>query len=449
MATRNDPVFYRFGKPVIVIFALLTLFLYNTLPASSPVKACGLNISDPFDREGYTYRTVGYSLAIAYNYPGKVVLSSDVGTSIARFFEHNKNIPCSSPATIAFSFAFWLFALYAWVFYKGKVIKDKDSKNTHSIDPFPKNSSAVTTAPVIKARPVSTPDAANSMLPTSLVLEQSQKAHFADEMRVLSQLTGLSSVKDELNAVISLESVNARRRTENLKELRTSRHLVFTGNPGTGKTTVARLLGRIYSASGVLRSGHLVETDRAGLVHEHIGGTAILTLRKIQEARGGILFIDEAYTLYRSDSPRDTGKEAIDTLLKAMEDFRDDLCVIVAGYTQEMSVFLSSNPGLQSRFTKIIEFPDYSADELFTIFRQMLADKGLEMTDGELNAVARILNESHASGITRRGNGRFVRNLVDAAIERQAVRISQMPDASLKILTIEDFELGRARLGRG
>ena len=170
--------------------------------------------------------------------------------------------------------------------------------------------------------------------------------------------------------LVGLMQMQLQREKQGLKTVPVSQHLVFSGNPGTGKTTVARILAQLYKEIGVLSSGHLVEVDRSGLVAGYVGQTAIKTQEKIDEAIGGVLFIDEAYTLVKEQS-NDFGQEAIDTLLKAMEDNRRNLIVIVAGYTNEMNKFIESNPGLKSRFNKYIEFPDYSLCELEQIFTNM------------------------------------------------------------------------------
>lgn len=255
----------------------------------------------------------------------------------------------------------------------------------------------------------------------------------------LDDLVGLEEVKREVKLVANLIRVQNMRRARGLAVLEQSRHLVFTGNPGTGKTTVARLLAQIYRTLGVVARGQLVETDRAGLVAGFVGQTATKVTEVFDRADQGVLLIDEAYALVRG-SEQDFGREAIDTIVKLVEDRRDRVVVIVAGYPDEMAQFVDANPGLRSRFPRTISFPDYTDDELVAIFRS-LCDKGHYLADDEtLDAVrAWVAVQPRGKGF---GNGRLVRNLFEHAVARQAsrvVEIDQPTDVQLCTLTAEDI----------
>ena len=243
----------------------------------------------------------------------------------------------------------------------------------------------------------------------------------------LDGLVGLAAVKQEVHALTNLVQVQQLRRKHGLPALPLSHHLVFTGNPGTGKTTVARLLSEIYKSLGLLSKGHLVEVDRSGLVAGYIGQTALKTRAKIDEALGGVLFIDEAYALVSERSQNDYGKEAIDTILKAMEDHRDDLIVIVAGYPGKMSDFISSNPGLRSRFNKYIDFPDYEAVELLMIFERLCAESRYTLTLEARQRIAEALASLHQVRDSEFGNARAVRNLFEHTLRHHANRLMRIP----------------------
>jgi SpoVK/Ycf46/Vps4 family AAA+-type ATPase len=214
-----------------------------------------------------------------------------------------------------------------------------------------------------------------------------------------------------------------------------SLHLVFTGNPGTGKTTVARLLGEIYHEIGILSKGHLTETDRSGLVAGYLGQTAIKVSEVVQKASGGILFIDEAYSLAQEAQRDQFGREAIDTLIKRMEDHRDDLIVIVAGYTEPMTAFLESNPGLHSRFNKFLHFDDYSPQELFQIFTKYCADDGYAFERACGGRIMALINLTHKRRAANFGNARTIRNLFEQTISNHANRVASITNPSRSDLT--------------
>ncbi len=261
-------------------------------------------------------------------------------------------------------------------------------------------------------------------------------------MEQLNSLTGLERVKQELGSLINLIKVRKLREERGLPQLTFSLHMVFSGNPGTGKTTVARLLAKIYSKLGILERGHLIETDRSGLVSGYVGQTAIKTKKVIDQAMGGVLFIDEAYTLTAAAGSNDFGMEAVNTLLKEMEDHRDEFIVIVAGYPDEMEQFLESNPGLNSRFRTKIYFEDYKPEELLCIFRSTCKKYALTpSTEAEVH-VRDYFRARCAEGNENFANARDVRNFVDSALSYQANRIAKLSgditNEILTALTLED-----------
>ncbi|WP_270182068.1 stage V sporulation protein K [Alkalihalobacillus sp. CinArs1] len=259
----------------------------------------------------------------------------------------------------------------------------------------------------------------------------------------MEQLIGLKEVKHLLKEVYAWLFVNQCRQENGLKQNPQALHMMFKGNPGTGKTTVARLLGTLFLEMNVLSKGHLIEVERADLVGEYIGHTAQKTRELVKKAKGGILFIDEAYSLARGGE-KDFGKEAIDTLVKAMEDNHEDFILILAGYSEEMDNFLSLNPGLPSRFPLVIDFPDYSNDELLEIARKMVTERQYRFSKEaewklKKSFIMKRIDETGAFS-----NGRFVRNIIEKAIRKQAVRLlgAEVIDrTSLELILPEDIPI--------
>ena len=267
-----------------------------------------------------------------------------------------------------------------------------------------------------------------------------------DPYAELDDLIGLNSVKKEVRSLANFVKVQKQREAQGLKTAKVSYHLVFYGSPGTGKTTVARIVGRIYKDLGVLKKGHTVETDRGGLVAKYMGQTALKTDTVIQQALDGVLFIDEAYSLVpENGNGQDYGQEAIATLLKRMEDYRDRLVVIIAGYKNEMQRFIDSNPGLQSRFNRYIDFPDYSGVELTDIFKMYMKKNQYTLADGAEEYLKEQFEYAVAHKDRNFGNARFARNVFEKSIQSQANRLEGMANLSksqLTELTVDDLKGG-------
>ncbi len=259
----------------------------------------------------------------------------------------------------------------------------------------------------------------------------------------LNSLVGLKSVKQDLTNLINLIKVKKIREERGMKQPDINLHLVFSGNPGTGKTTVARLLAKIYKQLGVVSEGQLIEVDRSNLVAGYVGQTATKTMEVIDSAMGGILFIDEAYTLIKEGDEKDFGQEAVDTLLKRMEDDRDNFIVIVAGYTEKMEKFVNSNPGLKSRFNKYIFFKDYTGKELYKIFESMCSKQEYEPDEEAAEYIKEYLTRRAEAHEENFANAREVRNYIERCISRQATRIVNMDkpdDKAVRTFTIEDVQ---------
>ena len=269
-----------------------------------------------------------------------------------------------------------------------------------------------------------------------------------DPYQELDDLIGLESVKQEVRSLANFVKLQKQREAQGLKSAKVSYHLVFYGSPGTGKTTVARIVGRIYKDLGVLKKGHTVETDRAGLCGEYVGKTGPKTDTVISKALDGVLFIDEAYSLVpEGGGGNDYGQEAISTILKRMEDYRDRLVVIVAGYKDEMQRFIDSNPGLQSRFNRYIDFPDYTGLELADIFKMYMKKNQYTLAPDAEEYLKEQFEFAVAHKDRNFGNARFARNVFEKSIQQQANRLAgqtNLDKARLTELTVEDLQGGFA-----
>lgn len=257
--------------------------------------------------------------------------------------------------------------------------------------------------------------------------KEEEKPESIEELKKeLHSYIGLEDVKKEVETLINLVNIQKLRKENGLPTNDLSLHMVFSGNPGTGKTMIARLMARIYKSLDILSKGQLVEVDRSGLVAGYVGQTAIKTSEVIEKAKGGVLFIDEAYALTNRGG-NDYGQEAVDTLLKAMEDNRDDLIVIVAGYIELMQEFIHSNPGLESRFNRFLHFPDYSIDEMMTIFDMRCNQSGYTLAE-DARPILRDVIKLESMDVKGFGNARGIRNLFESAVTAQANRLASDPE---------------------
>lgn len=273
-------------------------------------------------------------------------------------------------------------------------------------------------------------------------LKRKEEITLEKVLEELENLTGLLTVKQEIKQLIDFLNVEKLRNNDAPLLARMTLHYVFTGNPGTGKTTVARILAKIFKALGILPKGHLVEKDRSGLVAEYVGQTAVKTTAAINEAMGGVLFIDEAYALIPESGGIDFGKEAVDTLLKRMEDDKDKFIVIVAGYDKEMERFINSNPGLSSRFTRKLHFDDYTPDELYEIFEKMAKSRKMIMSEGFSAKLRERLKSIYEKRDRNFANGRTVRNLFESTLRLQASRVAKIPNIKPDSPILYTFEEG-------
>lgn len=290
----------------------------------------------------------------------------------------------------------------------------------------------------------------NNKRDETLINEEKEEASSFNNPKVqelfkeLESLVGLQEVKKKIYEVQAFIEIQKRRSKENLMAESTMLHSIYKGNPGTGKTTVARIVGKLFKEIGVLQKGHLVEVERADLVGEYIGHTAQKTRELLKKAGGGVLFIDEAYSLARGGE-KDFGKEAIDVLVKAMEDKKDQIILILAGYNREMDWFLKTNPGLRSRFPLQIEFPDYKIEELVEIANLMVQARQYQLTSESKMTLERILRTHLMTGHEYDGNARYVRNIVESAMRQQAVRLIGLPKNSREdLMTIETLDILKA-----
>ena len=272
------------------------------------------------------------------------------------------------------------------------------------------------------------------------VVEEKPPRPLEDLFAELNELVGLERVKSDVKNLVNFLKVQQMREEKGMATLPVSRHLVFTGNPGTGKTTIARLMAQFYRTLKILSKGHLTETDRAGLVAGYVGQTALKVKETVTKALGGVLFIDEAYALSPGGGGNDFGHEAIETLLKMMEDHRQDIIVVVAGYTHKMDEFLTSNPGLRSRFSKFIHFDDYTDKQLVEIFKGFCKKSDFKLTpaaEEELAAIFAVLYEGRDEAF---GNARLARNMFESAIGKHANRIVSLPNINEEVLATLEKE---------
>ena len=276
------------------------------------------------------------------------------------------------------------------------------------------------------------------------VLEEKETDRTLDDLiGELNNLIGLENVKAKVNDLIAYQKVQVLRKQHDLHTEKGTLHMAFTGNPGTGKTTVARIVGYVYKQIGLLSKGHFIEVSRTDLIAGYQGQTALKVKKVIEQAKGGVLFIDEAYSITENDHSDSYGRECLTELTKALEDYRDDLVVIVAGYSEPMNHFFSSNPGLKSRFNTFIEFPDYSANELFEMFEKLCSSNDYNISEATKKLILYELEACVAEKKENFANGRLVRNIYEKLIMNHARRVSLLADPTreqLSNIIEEDFK---------
>ena len=314
-------------------------------------------------------------------------------------------------------------------------LERKNQKGTGALPEVPLPETPVLNSQIPKAEQQTQPEKAE---------ETPQPPEKIEDLKAeLHGYIGLDTIKAEVDSLINYVTIMQKRKEEGLPTPDLSLHMVFSGNPGTGKTMIARFMSRVYRSLGILSKGHLVETDRSGLVAGYVGQTAIKTKEVIEKAKGGVLFVDEAYALTNRGGENDFGQEAVDTLLKYMEDERDDLIVIVAGYTELMKRFVMSNPGLKSRFNKYIEFPDYSIDELEAIFYMNCSRYDYKVDEEAKPHIRAQIVARKFKQLENFANAREVRNMFEDIITNQARRVAALKNpkpGDLRKITLKDLE---------
>ena len=336
--------------------------------------------------------------------------------------------------------------LKQWVVENYDKTNGADAINSLFDDFYISLSQAALTENIVTETPVSM--ALKDGVPSALFLDKAvtltRSKTSAEEIEAvnkeLDEIVGLETIKEYIRSLQNHIKMQEIRKAQGMKTSEISKHMIFTGNPGTGKTTIARLISRYMKAIGALSQGQLVEVTRADLVAQYVGQTAPLTMSVIKSAIGGVLFIDEAYSLYRGKDDS-FGLECIDTIVKAMEDNRDNLIVILAGYKKEMEGFLESNSGLKSRFPNTIFFPDYTGEELRKIAVIQAKSKGYVIAENALPALEEYFTKVQATNAAEAGNGRLARNVVEDAILKQSGRVVNDSDAKIDELILEDFDL--------